>query len=235
MGETRCILFDCMETLVDLTELPTLREYALWTFEGSGSEHYWGSFDEFFEHYQFARDTLAAKLPEHKEYEIMERFELIAQIKLGKGNKSKIKEVSERLYDNYWKVYESKCYVKEDVKVSLSQLARNYKLGVVSNFMVKNGIEILLKQNGIFQNFDFVVTSVNEGWRKPHPHIYNTAVSKAGYPSNQILFVGDDYVCDYIGPGKVGLRSILLDRYHKYPEVAEKIKSFNDLLVQAEF
>lgn len=226
MGKYIYILFDCMETLVDLTELPTLMKYALWGFEGSGVEKLWDGFESFFEDYKLAKKAISDSFPEYKEYDMYERFELIARTRLPRHDDGNIQEVTRKLYDNYWKTYISKCYIRDDVRAVLPELAKAFRLGVVSNFMIKGGIEELLILNGIIDYFDFVVTSINEGWRKPHPHIYNTAAGLAGTKPENILFTGDDYINDYKGPGEIGMKPVFLDRCERYPYIKERVKSF---------
>jgi len=41
------IFFDCMETLIDMYDLPGEREYALWAYDGSGVEIYWNNAEKF--------------------------------------------------------------------------------------------------------------------------------------------------------------------------------------------
>lgn len=226
MTGIKCILFDCMETLIDLTKLPNLKDYALWAFEGSGCEHYWRSFDDFYLSYVKAKDYIAKSLPEHKEYNILERFKYIAGERLNNYDIEEIGKNAEKIYNNYWQNYKSKCYVRDEVKEVLPYLSDKYKLGVVSNFMVTEGIEELLKENDILGYFDFVITSVKEGWRKPHPSIYKSALTSSNYLSEEILFIGDDFTCDYEGPRKIGLKTLLLDRENKYCNVNDRVCNF---------
>lgn len=47
MERTKYIFFDCMETVIDLTELPTVNDYAYWTYHNSGVEEYWEDYNDF--------------------------------------------------------------------------------------------------------------------------------------------------------------------------------------------
>lgn len=228
MSKIKCILFDCMETLIDVTELPTLRDYARWAYDGSGVEQYWENFDEFFQNYIQAKEKIIKRLPENKEHNLIKRFEEIALLKF-KGNKDTITEISEKLMDNYWKTYTQKCYIKNEVAKVLPTLSNKYQLGVVSNFVVKDGVEELLVSHGISNYFDSVITSINVGWRKPHPNIYNVALQHFKVSPCEILFVGDDYINDYLQPKKLGLNVLLLDRYNKFEHIKERVCNFYQL------
>ena len=230
MDGYKCILFDCMETLVDLTELPSLRDYALWAFDGSGTEKDWGNFDTFYECYNTARKEISQKLPEHKEYEISERFEAAVRIGFPHADGKTLAHIKQSLYDNFWRNYKSRCYVSCEVSGVLRELKGRFILGVVSNFMVDGGIEELLKENGIEDSFDFIVTSIGEGWRKPHPGIYEAAMKKSGVAPAEVLFIGDDYLNDYIAPMEIGMSTILLDRFDRYPEVETRARDFYSII-----
>lgn len=223
-----CILFDCMETLVDLIDIPDPEDYSFWAFNGSGTEKYWDSFDEFFQAHQLARKKFNCELPTHKEYDMEQIFSLLIEMNHSISNELST-EVKDKLLETYWENYISRCYVKEEVKEVLSRLANHFKLGVVSNFKVEKGIEKLLKINEINNYFDFVITSVDNGWRKPHPNIYKEAIEKSHSSPSEILFVGDDYINDFIEPKKYGIRSLLLDRNDKHNDERDRITNFRQL------
>jgi putative hydrolase of the HAD superfamily len=224
------IFFDCMETLIDMEELPNSKDYAIWSFEGSGWESYWGTFEEYFRDYENAREAIKRSLPEHKEYNLIERFWRIALLKFPNKTGVEIENITQLLFKNYWHNYKSRCYIKKDVKDTLSYLKVKYKLGVVSNFMVSGGIEELLHEHNISDYFDFIITSINIGWRKPHFEIYNRAILESQVSLDQIIFIGDDYLCDYEGAGRAGLKSILLDREKNISFTCEKINKLVELV-----
>ena len=230
MKNIKYILFDCMETIVDLKQLPDLRDYAFWGFNGSGVEDLWGDFDEFFRYYLLARSDISARLHENQEYEISERFLHLVRLSFPDLPASGTENVTNRLNCNYWKNYKATCYVKEDVSAVLPQLAERYRLGIVSNFMVRGGIEELLEINGVHKYFDVVVTSIAEGWRKPHPDIYKAALDRLGASVGETIFVGDDYVNDLVTPAELGMTPVFLDRYGKHSVVSGKISDFYELV-----
>jgi putative hydrolase of the HAD superfamily len=58
--------------------------------------------------------------------------------------------------------------------------------------------------------FDHIHTSIDHGYRKPHPSIYRSALEAAGVPANEVLFVGDNPDCDYHGPRRLGMQAVLV-------------------------
>ena len=41
MSKLKCILFDCMETVVDVVKIPDIRMYSSFAYFGSGYEDLW--------------------------------------------------------------------------------------------------------------------------------------------------------------------------------------------------
>ena len=107
-------------------------------------------------------------------------------------------------------------------------------MGVVSNFMIMGGIEEMLEMHGIREYFEFVVTSVEEGWRKPHPAIYSKALEYAGVTPEEVIFVGDDFLNDYTTPFELGMTPYFLDRYGRKTGLENRITSFHELLARLE-
>lgn len=229
MKACKYIFFDCMETLVDLHKLPAMRDYAAWAYEGSGLEGLWGGLDEFFRYYLLSKQELALRLPEHADYEMRGRFSHLVELSLPDLSYEAVESTAGALYRNYWNNYKAGSYIKEDVKAILPKLKEHYKMGVVSNFMVMGGIEELLEAHGIRGYFDFVVTSVAEGWKKPHRLIYEKAYELAGVIPEQVVFVGDDFKNDYLTPSAMGMRAIYLDRSGKHPELQSRATNFHEL------
>jgi HAD superfamily hydrolase (TIGR01549 family) len=97
---------------------------------------------------------------------------------------------------------------------------RGLKCGLVSNTIFPEECHCRdLSRFGIDRYLDFALFSSTFGYRKPHPSIYNRAVELIGLPKERLLFVGDMYIEDYIGPDKFGIKSILKYRPGRpYPE-----------------
>lgn len=240
MSPQRVLLFDCMETLIDMKNLPSEKEYARWAFEGSGVEHIWHGFGEFYEHFSGVWKILKTAAPLYKEHSIRERFRLIVEKKLtaevitnksaaATTDSSFMKDIVEKLVKNYWSHYIEQCYIQMEVAENIASLANKYQMGVVSNFIVRDGVEELLALNGISRYFDFVVTSVKEGWRKPHPLIYQAALAQVQLKAEETIFIGDDYLNDYLIPQKLGFRTLFYDKKTVYPEIEERFTTFREL------
>ena len=228
-ADIRCILFDCMDTLVDMRLQPSNEDYARWAFEESGLEDCWSNFQVFLDDYIVARTEIPKSLPEHKEYEFSDRLLYVCRKNCRNLREMSAEEPSEILYRTYWRRYAANTHVNDDVRVTLPVLRNGLRLGMLSNFMNRGGIEELLDRHRISQHFDFVITSINVGWRKPHEKIYERGIQMAGCEPNEILFVGDNYECDYVGPKGMGMKAVLLDRENVHVGVNERVRTVAEL------
>ncbi len=87
--------------------------------------------------------------------------------------------------------------------------ASGVKMGVVSNSSNHGEtLEWLLHENGIDHYFDFLISSADYGFRKPHPEIFETAIARLGLPREKVWFIGDKPDADIIGAQGVGLTAV---------------------------
>jgi putative hydrolase of the HAD superfamily len=109
-------------------------------------------------------------------------------------------------------------------------LAGRFRLAVVSNTNQAGLVEGHLAAMGIDRYLDAVVTSVEIGWRKPHPAIYAAALTRLRIPPAGAVFAGDTYEADYAGPVAAGMTAFLIDpgRRHDIPD-ARRLESLADL------
>lgn len=227
------ILFDCMETLIDFTELPGEREYALWSYYGSGVEDRWQGFEDFFSLFLEMRKRFYQAIPVHKEYSIIERYEMMVNKHFSASNlkisQEEVIKITQKLCDNFWLNYGQRCFVRPEVETVLKNLRNKVGLGIVSNFIVPGGLEELLITHNIRQYFDFVISSAEIGWRKPHRHIYEKALKQAEVKAKEIIFIGDDVKNDYYAPKEFGFSALLYDRKDNYAEIKERFLSFKEI------
>jgi len=228
MASLGCILFDCMETIVDVKIKPDIRLSCKWTYYDSEYESLWDSFDSFVESYETAKNYLDGKHRKYEEYSLFDRFMFMVRQVDTKGHETET--IVNALSNNYWKNYKRNCFVHDSVKSTLLELSGKFRLGIVSNFMVNGGVEELLEIHGISKYFDFIITSIKVGWKKPSEKIYAAALDAAKVPKEQVLFVGDDYICDYEAPLKYGFDAILLDKENKFIDVKKRITAIKDLV-----
>jgi putative hydrolase of the HAD superfamily len=102
--------------------------------------------------------------------------------------------------------------------------ARGLKLGLVSNAFDPGWLlHRDLEQMGIAQRIDFAVFSSEVGKRKPHPEIFERALTALGAAPEESLFVGDRLFEDVRGARELGMTTVqaLWFRADENPDGAE--------------
>lgn len=95
----------------------------------------------------------------------------------------------------------------EGIKAFLDYLkGRQIRTGVISNIsfapsVVAERINGLLPEN----DFEFILTSSNYIFRKPHKRLFELALEKAGLGPEEVWYIGDQYECDIKGSLTAGL------------------------------
>ncbi len=93
---------------------------------------------------------------------------------------------------------------------AVSAAAARGPVGVLSNCSVPGLVARTLDRSVLDpRRFDAVVSSVDVGWRKPHPRAFEAVADRLGVDVGELLHVGDDPRTDG-GASGAGARSILL-------------------------
>ena len=103
----------------------------------------------------------------------------------------------------------------DDVIAALNEIrSRDLLTGLISN--VDKDITEMLGRLQLDTLLDVIVTSQEVGVTKPHRQIFEAAVTKSGFKSEEILYIGDQYKIDVLGSINAGLSGVLLDRAGYY-------------------
>ena len=114
-----------------------------------------------------------------------------------------------------------------DLIVSLSD---SYRLGIVSNTHDPHMVPSMLQTMGVAEHFEVILLSVDHGYCKPHPSIYDLAIKRMGCAASGIAFVGDSYESDYLGPRQAGMDAYLIDPEVRYQlPAAARLESVLDI------
>ena len=99
----------------------------------------------------------------------------------------------------------------EDVPDAIRALrASGARIGLISNAercMVSFATHFALE--GLV---DIAITSVEHGYMKPHPSIFETALRRIGAERHEAVMVGDSLVHDIEGARRFGMRAVLVSR-----------------------
>ena len=88
----------------------------------------------------------------------------------------------------------------------LAQLARQYRMVLVSNFY--GNVEVVLKEFGLDTFFESVVESAAVGIRKPDAHIFTIGVERLGLTPDEVAVVGDSFYKDIEPALKAGCHAV---------------------------
>ena len=120
----------------------------------------------------------------------------------------------EKILTVYYNVIHGVRLVYPDVMTTLETLSESgVRMGIISNTTNPEFIkEKELLQAGLSRFFEFTIFSSVTPYRKPHPSIFNAAISRLNVKPENILFVGDDLKMDVIGAQAVGMPAAWLNR-----------------------
>ena len=111
-----------------------------------------------------------------------------------------------------------------DVRETLMTLLENgHRLSVVSNW--SNDLKDVLDDLKLSNFFSVIVASEDDdiNSEKPDSKIFLKTIEKLQVPKETCLYIGDNYVTDYVGAKAVDIFSVLIDtdgwRKEKYPHV----------------
>ncbi len=146
-------------------------------------------------------------------------------------------ELADRFFEAYYRPVVAQLTIFADTVSVLDRLKKaGKKIGLVSNTIFPENYHVKeLAQYRLHSLFDFTIFSSTFGWRKPHPKIYDEAIRLIGLPPERLLFVGDRYLEDYLGPRESGMRAIIRFREgREYPNPMPRdviiIKALSGLL-----
>jgi putative hydrolase of the HAD superfamily len=88
-------------------------------------------------------------------------------------------------------------------------------IGVCSNWGWE--LDASLEQTGLLALVDVAVTSARAGARKPHRRIYDTTLAAMEVEADQVLFVGDSWIPDVVGPRAAGMAAVHIWRADERP------------------
>jgi len=93
-----------------------------------------------------------------------------------------------------------------------------FAIGCVTNTLADTAtIRGMLRAHGFEELMRSVVVSADEGWRKPHPSLFEKALRETGAAAGEAVFVGDSPLHDIAGAKAVGMGAVLTQQYVTRP------------------
>ena len=111
----------------------------------------------------------------------------------------------------------------------LDYLKPNYKLHIITNGFASVQTKKMNNSN-IVHYFDTITNSEMAGVKKPHPTIFDFALSLANASKEESLMIGDSYEADIIGAQEAGIEAIFFNEQNIQVENAVfQVKHLLDL------
>lgn len=115
--------------------------------------------------------------------------------------------------DRLFAITQTNWVLEDDTLPTLKKLeADGYRMGLISNAGDDSDVQQLAKRFGIASFFDFILTSAACSYRKPHPRIFELALSNWYFLPAEAVMVGDDLEADIRGAKNAGLYGIWINR-----------------------
>lgn len=118
-----------------------------------------------------------------------------------------------KLSEDYITYLPENNHVFEGTFELLEYLKPKYALHIITN-----GFEEVqhtkMHRSGLAPYFKTITSSETAGVKKPHPKIFNTALSAAGVEAATSMMIGDTYEADIVGGINMGMRVICFN-FHK--------------------
>lgn len=128
------------------------------------------------------------------------------------------KQFAQDFSEEYLQATTTKTELFPNAKECLLYLKSKYKLHIITNGFVE--VQYLkIKNSGLAHFFSEIITSEEAGALKPHPKIFEFALSKTGAKLENSVLIGDDLEADIKGAINFGMKNIFFNPNkvkHKY-------------------
>jgi putative hydrolase of the HAD superfamily len=115
--------------------------------------------------------------------------------------------------DSLFAVTQTNWVLEEDTLPALQKLEEDgYRLGLISNAGDDQDVQQLARRFDISHYFDFILTSAACSYRKPHPRIFELALSNWYLLPSEAVMVGDNLDADIRGAKSAGLYAVWISR-----------------------
>jgi putative hydrolase of the HAD superfamily len=201
----KAIFFDLDNTLYDYDSADKLATQALYDEFKKGNDI---SFDEFKKVYSDSKEEVKRKLvgtaASHER--ILYLQELVERV-----DKTFQSDRIMKLYHAYWDTLIENAQLFDGVMETFQWLkSNNIKIAMVTNLTTY--VQIRKIENlGLSKYIDFLITSQEAGYDKPHPANFLLALHKVNLLAKDVLMVGDDLNSDIEGAQALGIKTVLYE------------------------
>lgn len=142
-------------------------------------------------------------------------------------DQGKLQELTETLIRIY-RTSECWCHIDGGEELLRKVREAGKQIGVISNF--DPSLEKVLEEMNLLDKFDFILTSYEAGYQKPHNNIYQIPLDKCNVKSHEALHIGNMYDIDYVGARNAGWSSLLVTPNEKELKKVEPSHGHNSIV-----
>lgn len=121
------------------------------------------------------------------------------------GSPLSLEDENDRLVEEYLDAWTKDIRPAHGALSCLEDLSRDYRLSIVTNTHHPPLVPNLVERFGISEFISEIFTSIDVGWRKPDPHMFEHVISRDGITATEAVFVGDNWEADVEGPTRAGM------------------------------
>ena len=116
----------------------------------------------------------------------------------------------------------------EDVPDVLRRIhAAGIRIGLISN--TQRCLDSFQEHFALDGLFTVTLSSAQHGFMKPHPSIFQAALTQAGATPEESVMVGDSLAHDIAGARSIGMRAVLVARARRPPQVPDDVPVIESL------
>ncbi len=113
--------------------------------------------------------------------------------------------------------------------------APRFRLAMISNFDHAPALYTALDRYAVRSAFEIIMISVEVGWRKPHPIIFERTFQQMNIHPSEALFIGDQLYLDVLGARQAGMDVVWLDNGSQtwtaeYPKPTFTVARINEVI-----
>jgi putative hydrolase of the HAD superfamily len=211
------LIFDAFETVVHInreklpscvlegkaipTTAPAVHSACQRLLGPIGFDAFFAAFSESWKEIEEMRRT------EFREVASQERFRIMLRI-LGRHAEFPIVEELTRVH---MKCIRDAIEIRPDTLNFLKWASARFRSAMISNFDHAPTLYGALDRFGIRSAFEKIMISVEVGWCKPHPVIFERTLTEMGIQASEALFIGDQLYLDVLGGIQAGMDVVWLD------------------------
>lgn len=224
-----CLIFDLFGTLVEYEAGRTLQDFSR-SYKQATELGCATGYIEYVQVWDSAFLKMEqATAPDNSAFHLREVCDLVV-VKLGLDATGTAKEQLARQYMRDWSASVSPVPGATGL---LKRLSKHYRLALISNTHYPPMVRALLRAMSLTELFEVVTLSVEVGWAKPHPLIFQLTLEKLGLAAKQAMYVGNSFERDYKGARGVGMDCQLIGRHARVPR-DHQLRNILDLAINFE-